>query len=116
MTCASKARYAVGSSRTSTTVSAVNPCLTAFCRDRRFPCSALGPVLLREFRRLAWNWRREVMDRPARPAAQGLGRFPRLPALPAGWVHTERHRRPEWPSFFLACPEGAFFSTACAPP
>ena len=35
------------------TVSAVSPCRIAFWRERSFPTSLIGPVLLRAFRRLA---------------------------------------------------------------
>src|SRR2546430_4624872 len=34
------------SSSAAMTVSDVNPCRTAFCRDRRLPSSVFGPVLL----------------------------------------------------------------------
>ena len=37
----------------STTVSAVSPCRTAFWRERSFPTSLVGPVLLSALRRLA---------------------------------------------------------------
>jgi hypothetical protein len=70
---ASKARYSSGFSDGSITVSAVNPCLRAFRRDRCFPSSVFGPVLLRALRRFAS--RREVMGRSTwlgRPASLGL--------------------------------------------
>ncbi len=41
--------------------SAVNPCLRALCRDRCFPSSVFGPVLLSALSRFASIWRRDVM-------------------------------------------------------
>src|SRR5580692_6895710 len=38
------------------TVSAVKPCRTALRRERFFPASVFGPVLLNAFRRLASIW------------------------------------------------------------
>src|SRR5437763_9827344 len=42
------------------TVSAVKPCLRALRRDRCFPVSVFGPVLLSAFARFASAWRSEV--------------------------------------------------------
>jgi hypothetical protein len=76
--CPDRIRYAVLiSSTTSTTVSAHSPCRTAFCRDRCFPSSVIGPVLLIAFRRLASICRNEVISQPRRLDAArivGLGR------------------------------------------
>src|SRR6516164_8250811 len=44
------------------TVSAVSPWRTALQRDACFPASVLGPVLLRELRRLASICLREVIE------------------------------------------------------
>ena len=49
------------SSTISTTVSADNPCRTAFCLDWRLPRSVVGPVLRSALRRLASICRNEVM-------------------------------------------------------
>src|SRR5229473_7952492 len=54
------------SSTFSMTVSAHNPCRTAFRRDWRLPSSVLGPVLLMALRRLASIRRNEVMGWRAR--------------------------------------------------
>src|ERR1700677_473916 len=44
------------------TVSALSPCRTALRRERCFPAFVVGPVLLSEFRRLASNCLKDVID------------------------------------------------------
>src|SRR5215813_12562975 len=81
------------SSRATTTVSAVNPCRTAFRRDRRLLASVFGPVLLSAY----LGWPRSVETRSLAWTAIGsfAGGAPRTDAWikgRAGWALLGRFR------------------------